>query len=101
MIEVVTDRTGVAFAVHVQPRASRQDVLGEHNAALKVAVGAPPEGGKANRALIELLAKWLHVPKSAVTVMTGHASRNKRVHVACEAPDPIVAKLQRAQGQKH
>ena len=72
----------VLLDVHVQPRARRDRIVGEHGAALKIQVAAPPAGGAANRRLTELLAHAFGVPRSAVTVVAGHQGRRKRVTVA-------------------
>lgn len=72
---------GVELSVLVQPRASRSRVLGEHDGQLKVQLAAPPVDGEANAALIELLAKLLGVPKRQVTLISGDASRRKRLRV--------------------
>jgi uncharacterized protein (TIGR00251 family) len=81
MIEIASTITGVVLKVHAQPRASRDAIAGEHNGALKVAVTAPPVDGKANAAIIKLLAKQFDVPKSAVEITAGHAGRDKRVAI--------------------
>ncbi len=72
---------GVQFGVRAQPRASRDRIVGPHGEALKVAVSAPPEGGKANEALLRLLAKALGVSRSAVRLVGGRASRDKLIEV--------------------
>lgn len=72
---------GVRIQVRVQPRASRTEVMGLHGDAIKIRLAAPPVDGAANRALIRLVASTLHVPRSAVTVRAGHATRWKVVHV--------------------
>lgn len=78
----VTERPGaVRFAVRVQPRASRSEIVGEHGGALRVRLGAPPVDGAANEALVELLAKALGVPRRAVRVVSGLTSRGKTVEV--------------------
>ena len=81
MIEIVPTSSGVSVRVHAQPRASRDILLGEHNGALKIAVTAPPADGKANAAIVKLLAKSFGVPKSAVKLIAGHSSRDKRVAI--------------------
>ena len=82
MIEIA-ERDGCAvFAVRVAPRASRDAIEGEHGGALKVRLTAPPVEGRANDALRRLLAEELNVPVSAVTILSGEASRTKRVSVA-------------------
>ncbi len=87
---------GCAVSVHVQPRASRDEVVGAHGAALKVRLTAPPVGGRANDALVSLLAEALDVVPSAVVVTLGHQSRAKVVAVAGLSPDEARARLQGA-----
>ena len=67
--------------VHVQPRASRNAVLGWQEGALKVALTAPPVEGAANAALVELLAEALGLKKRAITVTAGLASRHKTIEI--------------------
>jgi len=79
----ISERDGAAiFAVRVTPRASRDAIEGEHNGALKVRLTAPPVEDRANEALRRLLATRLKVPLSAVRIVGGEKSRNKRVSVA-------------------
>lgn len=82
MIEIAEDDGGVAFAVRVVPRASRNAIEGEHAGALKVRLTAPPVKDRANEALRRLLAERLNVPASAVRIVAGEKSRTKRVAVA-------------------
>jgi uncharacterized protein (TIGR00251 family) len=72
----------VTFAVRVSPRAKTTSVLGVHADALKLAVTAPPDKGKANAAVTALLADALGLPKSAVAVIAGATSRTKRVRIS-------------------
>ena len=71
----------VELAVLVQPRASRTRVVGEHDGMLKIQLAAPPVDGEANAALLEFLARRLGVPRRQVTLVSGDASRRKRVRV--------------------
>lgn len=64
------------------PRASRSEIVGEHDGALKVRLAAPPVDNAANEELIILLAKEFGVAKSAVKVMSGHTSKNKQIFMA-------------------
>ena len=75
------DGPSTRLRVRVSPGASRSEVVGRHGDAWKVRVGAPPEDGKANRALVELLAEVLSVPAHAVEIASGHGSRSKTVLV--------------------
>ena len=67
--------------VHVQPRASRSEIVGVHGAALKVRLQAPPVEGAANDALVTLLAERLGVPRRSVRVVSGATSRTKTVEI--------------------
>ncbi len=79
---VVTMRgAGVRFAVRVQPRASRDGVLGVQDGALRVALTAPPVDGEANAALVAWLAKRLKVARRDVTIVQGETGRSKVVEV--------------------
>lgn len=60
---------------------------------LNVAVGMPPEGGKANAAALELIAKWLRVAPSRLSLVSGKSSRNKLVFVPDELEEKYLAKL--------
>lgn len=73
---------GIELRVKVVPGASRSRLAGRLGEALKVAVAAPPEGGKANTALIEVLAAALGVRRSDVAIVSGHGNPLKRVAVA-------------------
>ena len=68
--------------VTVSPGAARTELVGRHGDGWKARVAAPPERGRANDALVELLAAALEVPASSVRVVGGHSSRAKVVEVA-------------------
>ena len=67
--------------VKVVPGASRDEIASWLGDALKVRVSAPPEKGKANKAVCKLLAKQLRLSKGAVTVVQGHGSAHKRLQI--------------------
>ncbi len=69
----------VSFTIRVTPRASANAVGGERDGALLVRVTAPAVEGRANQAVVELLAETLDVPRSAIHVERGAAARTKRV----------------------
>jgi hypothetical protein len=73
---------GVAFDLKVVPGGSRDQIVGLLGAALKVKVSAPPEGGKANAAVCELLAEKVGVAVRDVAVVTGHSRPQKRVRIS-------------------
>jgi uncharacterized protein len=81
----------VRFAVRVQPRASRDGVLGVQDGALRVALTAPPVDGEANAALIAWLAKRLGVSKRDVTLVQGETGRSKVVEARGVQPADVLA----------
>ncbi len=81
------------FPVRVQPRARRNAVAVLKGDALKVYVTAPPEDGRANEAVIELLAETLGVKRRQVEIITGATSRDKVVRVSGLASRELAAKL--------
>jgi uncharacterized protein (TIGR00251 family) len=81
-MEIATSPGGVTFYVQVQPRARRDAIEGEHADALKIRLTAPPMDDRANKALVQLLAERLNVPRAAVRIVAGEKSRRKRVVVA-------------------
>ena len=67
--------------VYLQPKASRDEIIGLHGGELKVAITAPPIDGKANAHLIKYIAKQCAVAKSKVTITKGQLNRHKTVRV--------------------
>jgi uncharacterized protein (TIGR00251 family) len=70
------------ISLRVAPGAADARVVGRHGDAWKVRVAAPPEGGKANDAVVRLLATVLALPQRDVTVVSGHGARDKVVSLA-------------------
>ena len=69
------------IALHVTPRSARDELAGWRGGELSVRVSAAPEGGKATAAACRVVASALGVPKTAVKVVRGHASRHKQIEV--------------------
>ena len=86
----------VVLAVHAQPGAGRSQVVGRHGDAVKIRVAAPPEAGRANDALVALLAERLGVPPKSVTLESGASSRTKRFRIAGVDPAGFADLLERA-----
>ena len=86
--------------LRVAPGAARAGVVGRHGDAWKVRVAAPPEGGRANEAVVRLLAEALSVPREAVTLVSGHAGRDKIVELAGLGPAQIERRLSSAAGKE-
>jgi hypothetical protein len=79
----------VTFAVRVVPRSSRNQIVGVEGGALKIKLTAPPVEGAANAALIEFVAEWLGVRRSAVSIVSGDKARNKLVRVSGVTRDQV------------
>lgn len=97
-IPIEADADGVSFHVKVVPGASRDRVAGVLGRALKVAVAAPPEGGKANRAVVKLLARALGVKAAQVTILSGQTQPLKRVQVQGVGTAAVADRLRIALG---
>jgi len=82
-LEINEAPDGLIFTIFVQPRASKNEVVGLYGDAVKIRLTAPPVEGKANKMCAAYLAKSLGVPKSAVEIVSGQTGRNKQVKVAC------------------
>ena|SRR5205807_7669876 len=81
MVTIHDTPSGATFAVKVHPRAKRNAITGEVGDALKLSLTAPPIEGRANEACVEFLAKLLKLPRSSVTIASGHSSRRKVIRV--------------------
>jgi uncharacterized protein (TIGR00251 family) len=84
---------GIYLMVHARPGARHRGVVGIHGDALKVAVSASPVGGRANQAVVELLAETLGVNTGDVEVVGGHTSRRKRVLVRGLSVEQAIRRL--------
>jgi uncharacterized protein len=78
VIDIRPHPEGCLLAVRAQPGARTAGVIGEQAGALKVAVTAPPEDGRANQALTESLRDWLGLKRSQVELAGGVTNRNKQ-----------------------
>jgi uncharacterized protein (TIGR00251 family) len=87
-------KEGLVLRVRVQPGAGTSAVVGVHGDALKVRVAAPPVSGRANDALLALLARALGVPASSVTISAGLTGRDKRVLVTGLDEPGLAARLE-------
>jgi uncharacterized protein (TIGR00251 family) len=71
--------TSTRLRVRVSPGAGKAEIVGRQGDAWKLRVTAPPEGGRANEAVLRLLADALAVPRADVKLVSGHAAREKTV----------------------
>ncbi len=67
--------------IRLQPRASRDEVVGLHNQRLKIRITAPPVDGQANAHLILYLSRLFKTPRSDICLLSGQTGRNKRVRI--------------------
>jgi len=72
----------VNIQVQIQPRFSKDQILGLHDGRLKMTISAPPIDGKANESLIEFLAKTFKVSKSNIDILKGHTSKLKTIKLS-------------------
>lgn len=82
--------------IHLQPRASRDEIVGPHGTALKVRITAPPVDGQANVHLQKFIARAFGVARSAVVLVAGETSRNKRLRIQGPTKLPVPASIREA-----
>ena len=77
--------------LYIQPKASRDQIVGPHGEELKIAITAPPVDGKANAHLTKYLAKQFRVAKGQVSILKGELGRHKQVRIddPAQIPEPI------------
>jgi len=86
--------------LRVAPGSARAEVVGRHGEAWKVRVAAPAEAGRANDAVLRLLAEALSLPRASVTLVSGHGTRDKIVELAGIDPGEIDRRLSSAAGEE-
>src|SRR6267142_2845072 len=95
-----SEKNGILiFNVRVVPRASRSELVGEHDGALRVRIAAPPVDGAANDELVRLLAQAFDVPRSAIAITGGQAAKLKTVCVAGGRAEVLKSKVQMSKDQ--
>jgi uncharacterized protein (TIGR00251 family) len=92
---------GCTLSVKVHPGARRSAVTGVLNGSLKVSLTTPPTDGRANAALIALLAEWLDIPRARIQLLRGAASRSKTLYMQQVTPDLVLAALSTALSALH
>ncbi len=93
MIALEPHSQGTILPVRAHAGARRNEIRGAQDGMLKVSVTQAPEKGKANKAIVELLAKALGLRKSQIEVLTGETSPQKRLLVRDVAPEGLAEKL--------
>jgi len=77
----MADSVGTVIKVKVIPRSSRTEILGKENDIYRMKLTDPPVEGKANKAVIELLAEKLGVPKREIEIVSGKTGRLKTIRI--------------------
>jgi len=88
--------TATRLRLRVNPGAGRAAVVGRHGDGWKVRVTEAPEHGRANDAVVRLLAKALALPREAVSIVSGHGGRDKIVELAGVGPGLVERRLDSA-----
>jgi uncharacterized protein (TIGR00251 family) len=96
VIAIAPHAEGCILPVRAQPGAKRDAILGERNGAMRVAVTAAPERGKANEAIVRVLAEALGCKPSQVALLSGETSREKRFLIAGMTPDELRSRIERS-----
>ncbi len=94
MIGITEHPEGCVLSVRAQPGARKAGTKGEQGGALKLAVTAPPEDGRANAALVELIRELLGVKRSQIELIAGQTSRDKRFLIRGVSRDDLAAKIE-------
>ena len=94
-IKITESLEGVLFTVHIQPRASRNEVCGVQGDEIKLRLTAPPVEDAANTLCVEYIAKLLGIAKSRVSITSGAKSRHKTIKVTGIASEGILSLLKR------
>jgi hypothetical protein len=83
----------IILRVYLQPKASKNEIVGSYRDGIKVKITAPPVEGKANEALIRFLAKELGVSPSCIEITRGHHSREKTLKISGNMDQELVKKI--------
>ena len=83
-VEILENPKGIRLRIFLQPKASRDQIVGLHDNELKIAITAPPVDGAANAYLLKYLSKLFKVPKSSIVLEKGELQRHKQIWI----PEP-------------
>ncbi len=81
MTWLVREKNSLLLNLRLQPRASKDEIVGLRGDRLKVRITAPPVDGKANQRLIAFFARFFDVRKQDITLVSGETGRNKRIRI--------------------
>jgi uncharacterized protein len=82
LIQPTEKNNALVFTVRVVPRASKSEIVGDYDGALKVRIASPPVDGAANAELVKFLSKTFGVSRSAVEILSGQSARTKQVKIS-------------------
>lgn len=80
-VEISENPQGLRLRIFLQPKASRDQIVGIHDNELKIAITAPPVEGQANAYLLKFLSKLFKVPKSSIVLEKGELQRHKQIFI--------------------
>jgi uncharacterized protein len=95
MIDLSPHARGTILPVRVHAGSRKNGILGEHNGMLRVAVSAAPEKGKANKAVMDVLADELGLAKSSIEIVAGETSPQKRFVIVDVDRDKLQKQIER------
>ena len=93
MIKISETKNGIIIIVRARPGAKQTKMLGEYDGAVRIALAAPPEKGKANKELVRFLAKEFEVTQTDIEITGGETSKDKRVLIRAKDIEPIKNKI--------
>ena len=82
---------GIEFEVIAKPKSRKEGIAGVHDGALRIAITAAPEKGRANDAIVKVLSELLHVPAKSISIVSGQTSRRKRIRIDGVEADALLA----------
>lgn len=88
-VEFCQNPQGVRLRIFLQPKASRDQIVGLHDNELKIAITAPPVDGQANAHLLKFVSKLFKVPKSSIVLEKGELQRHKQIFVPAPKQIPV------------
>lgn len=75
------EENGISVNLYIQPKSSKNQISGIYNNACKIKIKAPPVDGAANKECIKYVSKLLNLPKSSVSIISGHTGKNKKIYI--------------------
>jgi len=81
MSPIIKKPDGVIVKIYVQPKSSKNEIIGLHDDAIKIRLTAPPVDNAANEMCVKFLAKQFGIPKSSMTIISGYTSRFKQIFI--------------------